>query len=65
MCRSWDLRRARETIETLVSRLFRDVVQFSSGLVDLVECVGNHCGGGHGLTLAGERFVGLVAEDLA
>ena len=39
--------------------------EFCSGLVDLVVCVGHHGGGGHRLTLAGERFVGLVAEDIA
>jgi hypothetical protein len=36
-----------------------------SGLVDLVVGVGRHGGGGHRLTPAGERFVGLVAEDTA
>ena len=41
------------------------VFQFCSGLVDLVVCVRHHRGGRHRLTLAGERFVGLVAEDLA
>ena len=46
-------------------RLFRDSVQFGSGLVDLVVCVVSHRGGGHRLALLGERFVGLVAEDLA
>jgi hypothetical protein len=50
---------------TLVSRLFRDRVQFCSGLVDLVAGVGHHLGGGHRFTLAGERFVGPVAEDFA
>ena len=45
--------------------LFRDSVQFCSGLVDLVVGVGRHGGGGHRLTLAGKRFVGLVAEDIA
>ena len=40
-------------------------VQFCSGLVDLVVCVSHHGGGGHRLTLAGERFVGLVAKDPA
>ena len=45
--------------------LFRDGVQFCSGLVDLVVCVGRHGGGGHRFALAGERFVGLVAEDVA
>ena len=45
--------------------LFRDSVQFCSCLVDLVVCVGRHGGGGHRLTLAGERFVGLVAQDIA
>ena len=53
------------SFETLVCRLFRDGVQFCSGLVDLVVGVGHHGGGGHRLTLAGERFVGLVAEDIA
>ena len=41
------------------------VFEFCSGLVDLVVCVGRHFGGGHRLALAGERFVGLVAEDVA
>jgi hypothetical protein len=45
--------------------LFRDRVQFCSGLVDLIECVGDHRGGGHCFALVGERFVGLVAEDIA
>ena len=39
--------------------------EFCSGLVDLVVGVGRHGGGGHRLTLAGERFVGLLAEDVA
>ena len=55
---------SRLTFETLVTRLFRDGVQFCSGLVDLVVCVGHNLGGGHRLTLAGERFVGLVAEHI-
>jgi hypothetical protein len=41
------------------------VFEFCSGLVDLVVGVGRHGGGGHRLTLAGERFIGLVAEDIA
>ena len=44
---------------------FSWVFEFCSGLVDLVVCVGHHGGGGHRLALAGERFVGLVAEDIA
>ena len=39
--------------------------EFCSGLVDLVVCVGRHGGGRHRFTLAGERFVGHLAEDLA
>jgi hypothetical protein len=35
------------------------------GLVDLVEGVGHHLRGGHRFALTGERFVGLVAEDIA
>jgi hypothetical protein len=31
----------------------------------LVVCVGHYLGSGHGFALAGERFVGLVAEDIA
>jgi len=54
-----------EELETLVCRLFRDGVQFCSGLVDLVVCVRHHLGGGHRSALAGQRFVGLVAEDIA
>ena len=53
------------SFESLVCRLFRDGVQFCSGLVDLVVSVGRHSGGGHRFTLAGERFVGPVAEDVA
>src|SRR6185295_8608903 len=37
--------------------LFRDSLQFCSGLVDLVVCVGHNGGGGHRLARAGERFV--------
>ena len=58
-------KKGKPTIETLVHLLFRDGVQFCSGLVDLVICVGRHGGGGHGLTLAGEGFIDLVAEDIA
>ncbi len=39
--------------------------EFCSGLVDLVVGVGHHRGRGHRRTLAGERFVGLVAMDFA
>jgi hypothetical protein len=53
------------SFKTLICRLFRDSVQFCSGLVDLVVCVGRHGGGGHRLTLADERFIGLVAEHIA
>src|ERR1700754_4958553 len=35
------------------------------GLVDLVVGVRRHGGGGHRLALAGERLVGLIAEDIA
>ena len=45
--------------------LFRDGLQLCSGLVDLVVGVGHHLGGGHRLTLAGERFVGRLTEDIA
>jgi hypothetical protein len=44
------------SFETLICHLFRDRIQFCSGLVDLVVCVGGHGGGGHRLALAGERF---------
>ena len=46
-------------------RVSARVFEFCSGLVDLVVCVGCHGGGGHLFACAGERFVGLVAEDLA
>ena len=39
--------------------------EFCSGLVDLVVGVRHHRGGGHRLTLAGERFVRRLAEDIA
>jgi hypothetical protein len=41
------------------------VFEFCSGLVDLVVCVGHYLGGAHRFALAGERFVGLVAEHIA
>ena len=41
------------------------MLEFCSGLVDLVVCVGRHGGGGHRLALAGERFVGRLAENIA
>jgi hypothetical protein len=41
------------------------VFEFCSGLVDLVVCVSRHGDGSHRLTLAGERFVGRLAEDVA
>ena len=41
------------------------VFEFCSGLVDLVVGVGHNLCGGHRLTLAGERFVGRLAEDVA
>ena len=50
--------------ETLVTRLFRDCVQFCSGLVDLVVGVRHHGGGGYRFALTGERSVGLVAENI-
>jgi hypothetical protein len=34
----------------------RRVVQFCSGLVDLVVCVSRHGGGGHRFALAGELW---------
>jgi hypothetical protein len=49
----------------LIQQSLRDGVEFCSGLVDLVICVGGYLGVAHCLALAGERFVGLVAEDLA
>ena len=45
--------------------LFCDSVQFCSGLVDFVVGVLHHGGGGHRLTLAGERFIGLISEDIS
>ena len=56
---------SRITLRCLETGLFRDGVQFCSGLVYLVVGVRHHGSGGHRLTLAGERFVGLVAEDVA
>ena len=41
------------------------VFEFCSGLVNLVVGVRHHRGGGHRLALVGERFVGLVVEDIA
>ena len=56
---------AAHSADGCLIRVSRDSVQFCSGLVDLVICVGRHGGGGHCLALAGKRFVGLVAEDIA
>ena len=53
-----------QSFESLVSRLFRDRIQRCLGLVDLVIRIRHHVGGGHGLSHAGERFIGLVAEDI-
>jgi len=47
------------------AHLFRDCVQRCSGLLDLVVWVGHHGGGVIVARLAGERFVGLAAEDIA
>jgi DNA invertase Pin-like site-specific DNA recombinase len=47
------------------SRNSTRVFEFCSGLVDLVVCVRRHRGRGHRLALAGERFVRLIAEDVA
>jgi hypothetical protein len=44
--------------------LFRDSVQFCSGLVELVVGVGHHGDGGIGFARAGERFLGLLPEAL-
>ena len=55
----------RRIFASLRCRLFRDSVQFCSDLVDLVVGVGRHGGCGHRLTLAGQRLVGLVTEDIA
>ena len=55
----------RQSFERLRCGLFRDRFEFCSGLVDLGVRVGHHGGGGHRLTLAGERFVGRLAEDIA
>src|ERR1700747_1891365 len=46
-------------------RKFGWVCESCSGLVDLVVGVGHHRGSRHRLTSPGERFVGLVAEDIA
>ncbi len=39
--------------------------EFCSGLVDLVVRVRHYLGGGHRFALAGERFVGRLAEHIA
>src|SRR5271163_5018575 len=46
-------------------RKFGWVCESYSDLVDLVVGVGHHRGSRHRLTSPGERFVGLVAEDIA
>ena len=52
-------------LDTRLATISTRVFEFCSGLVDLVVGVGRHGGGGHRLTLAGERFVGRLAEDIA
>ena len=64
-CPSYRRATSTRTFEILVCRLFRDRVQFCSGLVDLIECVGCHGGVGHAFPGAGEGFVGLVVENVA
>ena len=51
--------------ERLECGLFRDDIQFCSGLVDLVVRVVRHGGGRHRLALAGERLVGRLTEHIA
>jgi hypothetical protein len=46
----------RLTYEMPVTRLFRDRLQFCSGLVDLVVCVSRHGGGGHRFALCGRAL---------
>ena len=60
-----NLRRATYDPVVAYLGLFRDRVQFCSGLVDLVVCVRRHGGGCHRLTLARERFIGRIAENIA
>jgi hypothetical protein len=60
---TWHIQRAGCASETS-QRLFRDCVEFCSGLVDLVVCVGCHVGSGHRCALVGERVVDLFAEDV-
>lgn len=49
----------------LVCVLFRDAVEFRSGLVDLVVCVRHNLCGRHRPTLSGERLVGRLTEHIA
>src|SRR5262245_57472535 len=58
-------KRAGHELVVSYAGLFRDSVQFCSGLVDLVICVGHHLCGGHRPTRAGQRFVSRLAEDVA
>ena len=48
-----------------MSSYFETAFSSAPRLVDLVVWVGRHGGGSHFLALAGERFVSLVAEDIA
>ena len=50
-------KKGKPTIETLHIFYSETDVQFYSGLVDLVVCIGRHFGGGHHLTLVGKRVV--------
>ena len=57
------LRRSR--VQWAARAIQLGVSKCCSGLVDLVVGVGHHRGGGHRLTLAGERFVALAAKHVA
>ena len=54
---------ACSALVTVIQRCW--VFEFCSGLVDLVVCIRRHRRRGHFRALPGERFVSLLAEDMA
>jgi hypothetical protein len=65
ICAVLGLRAPKAATCCLKCRLFRDRVQFYSGLVDLVVRVGGYLSGAPCLALARERFVVFLTEDSA
>jgi hypothetical protein len=55
---------SRITLGCRICGLFRDTLQFRSGLVDLIVGVRHHLCGSHSFAPSSESFVRLVAEEI-